>query len=310
MTYEEQQYFRNKARDYYGTGAGPTDRYGRQLHKYDHWKDIVRDYRNRANQGMTVNPDAFSYGDPLGLLGSKADMDAVLRDPTKRDYIKELDRMAPNRLQGPGSLSFKDRMRTSGIPYDNSSPQKGMGWFSNPRAGYSGKIESEDQRRTGLGSTGNLISRNDKEYFKNIDRWASRMQDYKGVPDYYLSTGMGDQGRMSGYGGGHQGVPPPGIISPSLRPGEGMGAYPDANQRYHPLTRGMSGSKMNSLLDSGDSSMNQVNTNKAGWTKDQMMDRANKFRMIGLQTTNQNRNLESQDPGASWGPLFGHELYR
>ncbi len=58
-----------------------------------------------------------------------------------------------------------------GIP----SFQKG---YADMKSTHTGKTETEAERRQGLRSTGTLRSRNQKEYFGNVDRWASRMQDY------------------------------------------------------------------------------------------------------------------------------------
>ena len=62
---------------------------------------------------------------------------------------------------------------------------------------HSGKTETKAERKQGMASTGTLKSRGDKEYFQNVDRWASRMQDYN-----KQNTNLGDQGRTGGYGGG------------------------------------------------------------------------------------------------------------
>ena len=72
------------------------------------------------------------------------------------------------------------------------------------RATHSGKKESASERRQGMRSTGTLHSRNQKEYFKNIDRWASRMQDWK--------AGKGPKPKGKAPGGG-------------MRPGENAEQY-------------------------------------------------------------------------------------
>ena len=122
MTQEEIEEFKRKARAYYGADE-PLQEPGIG----EPWRDIVRDYKEMATsryrpptdqlsphanyRGMTVNPEAFSYGDPLGLLSSTEDMDEVLGNV---DYRAKLDQLAPDRLQGPVKPPME--MRTDGIP--------------------------------------------------------------------------------------------------------------------------------------------------------------------------------------------------
>tara|TARA_R110002020_G_scaffold26817_9_gene86727 strand:+ start:4752 stop:5678 length:927 start_codon:yes stop_codon:yes gene_type:complete len=120
MTLEEKMYFRQKMLGKYGPG----------------WEEIVEDYKQKVTpryrpatdqlsphadyrgwnnvsvgeENFKVDPTRFRTDNPLSLLSSKEDIDAVLKEPTKQDYINELDQMAPNRLQGPAG-DPRDMMR-------------------------------------------------------------------------------------------------------------------------------------------------------------------------------------------------------
>lgn len=85
------------------------------------------------------------------------------------------------------------------------------------RNSFTGKNESASERRQGMGSTGTLHSRNQKDYFKNVDKWASRMQDWKarkarkpkGDGGYAkrFADNEAYQRRRDGQGGGSGGAP-------------------------------------------------------------------------------------------------------
>lgn len=129
MTQEEIEEFKRKARAYYGTeqlGAPGSQ-------EYEPWRDIVRDYKEKATDrygphgdypGMTVNPDAFSYRNPLGLLSSTEDMDEVLGNV---NYRAKLDQLAPDRLQGPIKPPMEMRTDGTGGAEYSQMPEGGIG---------------------------------------------------------------------------------------------------------------------------------------------------------------------------------------
>ena len=104
--------------------------------------------------------------------------------PEKLAYIDQEEEQMLRDEGGSGEMT----------EYDVQSFQRG---YADMTGTHSGKKETKAQRKQGMASTGTLKSRNQKDYFQNVDRWASRMQDYNKKP-----TNMGDQGRSGGYGGG------------------------------------------------------------------------------------------------------------
>ena len=108
---------------------------------------------------------------------------------TPQGETEQLAYVTPEEMEMLKEQGGSGEMTPYGIP--SFRPSGGQ------RATHSGKKETKAERKQGMSSTGTLKSRNQKEYFQNVDRWASRMQDYN-----KKNTNMGDQGRQGGYGGG------------------------------------------------------------------------------------------------------------
>ena len=262
MTLEEQDYFRQKMQDEYGPG----------------WESIVRDYGGMVNPkvgpagkmtepGMSFDPTRFRADNPLSLLSSKEDIDAVLRDPslrTKQDYINELDRMDPDRLQGPVRPPME--MNTSGVPY----------WDDPETAGT--KIPFPEQNPAGNPSweqTNALYDQGQSNYYgptgsqnrisplphqlEGPERGKERYGEMQYDPnqELYDPNYYGTAGQM-------------GQMGPPLSPGEGMGMgiMSDA----HPFSQGMPHGEMPGLLNSGGEYVSQAlprgqSTTEQDWQK-------------------------------------------
>ena len=101
--------------------------------------------------------------------------------PEKLAYIDQEEEQMLRDEGGSGEMT----------EYNVESFQKG---YADMTGTHSGKKETKAERKQGLASTGTLRSRNKKEYFQNVDRWASRMQDYNKKP-----SGGGGGGGGGGY---------------------------------------------------------------------------------------------------------------
>jgi hypothetical protein len=215
MLLEEQDYFRQKMQDEYGPG----------------WEEIVEHYKQKVTPrsrhkyedykgDWSVDPTRFRTDNPLSLLSSREDIDAVLRDPslrTKQDWIDELDHFAPNRLKESRPPM---EMNTSGVPVDYYGPSQ----FQNRISPLPHQLEGpERDRRTW----------EDRDWTPAYD---PNQELYD--PNYY-----GTPGQM-----GQMGAPPPGIIPSSVT---GRHTSPDAPYSVSGMSA-MSGGEMPGLLGPDD----------------------------------------------------------
>lgn len=263
MTQEEIEEFKRKARAYYGADE-PLQEPGIG----EPWRDIVRDYKEMATsryrpptdqlsphanyRGMTVNPEAFSYGDPLGLLSSTEDMDEVLGNV---DYRAKLDQLAPDRLQGPVKPPME--MRTDGIPVGGGqqgvfNPDEIIPYHAESFQNIINPLPFLNQLEGPDTATGPIISQMGHEGMKYDPNQELYDQNYYGTP--------GQMGQM--------GTPPPGIIPSSV-----TGRHPPRNQPFSVTGRSaMSGGEMPGLLESGGEIISQTlppgqSTTEEDWQK-------------------------------------------
>jgi hypothetical protein len=235
MLLEEQDYFRQKMLDKYGPG----------------WESIVKYYGETVNPqvgpagkmtepGMSFDPTRFRTDNPLSLLSSREDIDAVLRDPnlrTKQDWINELDHFAPNRLKESRPPM---EMNTSGVPVDYYGP-----------SGFQNEISPLPHQLEGP-ETATAPSYYGYEGMKYDPNQELYDQNYYGTP--------GQMGQM--------GTPPPGIIPSSV-----TGRHPPRNQPFSVTGRSaMSGGEMPGLLESGGEIISQTlppgqSTTEEDWQK-------------------------------------------
>ena len=234
MTLMERDNFRQKMLDEYGPG----------------WESIVKEYKERSTprfgphadyRGMSVNPDNFRTDNPLSLLSSREDIELALREPTKQDWINELDRMDPDRLQGPAPSM---EVRTHGVPTSSNEiiPYHAES-FQNIIRPLPHQLEGPEAVPGPMmvggppDMYGRQMSHRDLAYDPNQELYD---------PNYY-----GTEGQI-----GQMGAPPPGIIPSSVTgiiPSSVTGRHISPNAPYSVTGRSaMSGGEMPGLLDSGE----------------------------------------------------------
>lgn len=229
MTLEGRDYFRQKMLDEYGPG----------------WEDIVQDYGRMVNPqvgpagqmtepGMSFDPKRFRTDNPLSLLSSREDIELALREPTKQDYINELDRMDPNRLQGPVRPPME--MRTDGVPMESGGiiPYHAES-FQNRISPLPHQLEGPET------ATGAMMTGGPPDMYGR--QMAHRGLAYDPNQELYDPYYYGTPGQM-----GQMGVLPPGIIPSSVT---GRHISPNAPYSVTGMSA-MSGGEMPGLLDSGE----------------------------------------------------------
>lgn len=235
MTLQERDYFRQKMLDEYGPG----------------WEEIVMDYGRAVNPqvgpagqmtepGMSFDPKRFRTDNPLSLLSSREDIDAVLNKPTRQDYINELDRMDLNRLQGPVRPPME--MRTDGVPMESGGiiPYHAES-FQNRISPLPHQLEGPET------ATGAMMTGGPPDMYGR--QMAHRGLAYDPNQELYDPYYYGTPGQM-----GQMGAPPPGIIPSSV-----TGRYTSSNAPYSVTGRSaMSGGEMPGLLDSGGEQFSQA----------------------------------------------------
>ena len=232
MTLQERENFRQKMLDEYGPG----------------WEEIVTHYKQQVTPrsrhkyedykaDWNVDPTRFRTDNPLSLLSSREDIELALREPTKQDYINELDRMDPDSLQGPVRPPMEmrtDRISEGGghrgvfdpdeiIPYHAES-------FQNRISPLPHQLEGPE---TAVGPS--YYGYEGMKYDPNQELYD---------PNYY-----GTAGQM-----GQMGASPPGIIPSSVT---GRHISPNAPYSVTGMSA-MSGGEMPGLLDSGEGQFSQA----------------------------------------------------